>query len=81
MELKIETGIPIPSDVKGQSLSEMSKFFRDMQVANSVLVPTGMVKAKDPGSKIRSWFRVAQKHGAKFVVRTVDGGYRIWRIA
>lgn len=67
---KIEKGVPAPE-------GKESKYpFRAMEVGDSFFVPGGN------GNRVSSSATMAGKRTArKFMLRCVDGGVRVWRVA
>jgi hypothetical protein len=71
-EIKIEKGVPLPSNARGP-LSKLP--FEQMEIGDSVFFP-GKKAAQMSGYLAKS------RHlGKQFTARTLDGGCRIWRIA
>ena len=70
-DIKIDTGIPIP-----RKRSELKYPFGALRVGESLFVNNCT-----PGALSGSRQYAAQKYGFKFVMRTVEGGVRVWRIA
>lgn len=78
MEIKLETGIPIPSRAK----SEAAKYpWKEMKVGNSFVVPRingePMQLTRDRANKAVTY---AKKYGHKYCTRTIEAGIRVWRI-
>ena len=71
---QIETGIPVTN---GKRTGTASRYpFAQLQVDQSFLVKDRKVDT------VRSAACMASKRlGVKFVVRSVDGGVRVWRVA
>lgn len=68
----IEKGVPVPPRDNGRT----AKYpWADMRVGDSFFVP-GVKTNAMAGSKAQA----AKKHNAKYSMRSVDGGVRIWRI-
>ena len=68
----IEKGVPVPPHGKGKT----AKYpWADMCVGDSFFVPG--VKINTLAS---SKAQAAKKHNAKYAMRSVDGGVRVWRI-
>ena len=68
---KIDKSVPIPEVAH----TKPSKYpFADMKSGDSFFVKGGVSKRFTSGN---SW---AKTHGGKFIVRTVTGGIRVWRI-
>ena len=68
----IEKGIPVPPHGNGST----AKYpWADLCVGDSFFVP-GVKTNAMVGSKAHA----AKKHNAKYSMRSVDGGVRIWRI-
>lgn len=65
--IKIEHGIPFP---------QKSVYpFKAMEVGDSFFVP-------NPKKSIRAMASIAgTRHGRKFLVRSIEGGVRVWRVA
>lgn len=68
-KLKIDKDVPIPARRNGAIP------FANMQSGDSVFVPGEVMK--NPASSAKQW---AAKHGGEFIVRRVEGGYRVWRV-
>lgn len=80
-KLKIEDGIPISDKlfVRRSKYSIMTK----MKVGQSVFVECSKSEAKSESSKCRSYINSygrKQNPIHKYSFRTVDGGFRVWRI-
>lgn len=67
----IETTVPIPKDNKGPKRKYP---FAGMQVGDSFFVKDGIANRL---SGICSYWQ--EKTGTKYMVRTVEGGIRVWR--
>ena len=74
MAMKIEKCIPIPAK-NSRGYSGLSGTLRLMDVGDSVLVPNSI---KSPG---RLASNIAQITNRKFVTRSTQEGWRVWRIA
>lgn len=70
MKYEIEKDIPIP-EVSGKGRSKYP--FPEMEVGDSIF--------SDNVSIRQAAYAYARRKGKKFVVRQVDGGYRVWREA
>ena len=72
---EIEKGIPIPPRKKGGQYH--SKYgWREMEVGDSKFIPN------EKQSKITTIsIGYGKRHKQKFIVRTVEGGVRVWRVA
>ncbi len=69
----IETGIPAPKSKYGNTKYP----FERMAVGDSFLVAAGVAHRVSAAASSR-----AKRHpGEQYVVRTVDGGMRVWRVA
>lgn len=73
-EFKIEDGIPIP-----QSGTINRYPWKQLAVGQSFFVPNGTRTAI--GACIAGANKSKHNNGAKFSLRSVEGGVRVWRIA
>lgn len=72
---KIEKNIPIPKADRGSGSGRNEKYpWSKMVPGDSFFVPQIKVS-----SIIGSAWRASKRHNAKFTVRKVDGGVRVWR--
>lgn len=71
MKFKIEKGVPCPP-------SRRDGFFpwNDLEIGDSFFVPGTDSRRFGANASYSS-----KRYGKKFVVRNVDGGVRVWRIA
>lgn len=80
-KLKIEDGIPIPEQVRPKK----SKYVitREMKVNQSIFIQCSKTDLKNEMGKCRSYvdsYGRKQTPMYKYLFRTVDGGFRVWRI-
>lgn len=75
MDYPIEQGVPMPNtDTNGKR----SKYpFQDMQVGDSFFIAGG--KSAGLAATARNW-AVRNRVQHRFLVRTVEGGVRVWRV-
>ena len=72
-EYKIESGIPIPG---GRRQAHNKKYpWNELDVGQSFFVPG--VAANNFASQAS---RAGKTYGRRFVVRSMDGGIRVWRV-
>ena len=75
---EIESNIPVPAIKPGRPKYP----FRQLAVSESFLVPCGDYEKPEAMNSLTSCRAHAQrKTGWKFVMRSVTGGIRVWRIA
>ena len=72
IEIKIEKGIPIPTITKKYRLSYP---FQYMKVGDSFLVPQDYAEIARCSSQ-----QFGKRHNMKFIMKTLEGYSRIWRI-
>jgi hypothetical protein len=80
--MKIEKDVPVPPRPVGGRPGKYD-VVGQMEVGDSFLVPAGKCPA-NPSNLLPTIYVTAFRHGmrkAKFEVRRVDGGMRVWRTA
>jgi len=75
--MKIEKGIPIPKKIGGQWATTKFGLVHEMEVGDSILFDD-VTTAAAATSRLRT---AKRKKGFKFCVRSVEGGFRVWRLA
>lgn len=77
---KIEKGIPCPG--KWERANSKTTLFDKMEVGDSFLIPcNGDTRTKERNKLYSHCFCFSKSHPPfKFLVRSVDGGIRCWRV-
>ena len=73
--IRIETNVPIPQ-ANGGRYRACKYPWRELRPGDSFYVAKGNRNSINAG--VRNW---SAKLGAKFTVRTMDGGVRVWRVS
>jgi hypothetical protein len=74
-EFAIEKGLPIPAPTRGRPPRYP---FSKLEIGDSFLVAGDGANLLKDLSNCASYHR--RNHGGNFVVRTVEGGVRVWRV-
>lgn len=71
---EIEKGIPVPKRIERGGRSPLYPF-KEMGIGDSIFIPGD--RSKHP----TNWHGYyAKRTGFKFVIRKVEGGFRVWRV-
>lgn len=82
MNIIIEDGIPIPEKNAGRKLSPYTEVMLVMAVGQSFFVPTeSAAETKLVSTRLKARWNSATLKDRRFTSRTVEGGFRIWRVA
>ena len=84
--MKIEKNVPIPEMTGGRpkvGIQISDETWDKMRVGDSIFVPleAGRDIRKESGRLGQQRSRAQYRLGRKFTLRTLDDGWRIWRIA
>jgi hypothetical protein len=80
INIPIEKGIPIPPNPREGGHGNTKYPFRAMEVGDSIFIPCTLTELPGVRNRVHSATRHYTKNGITFTSRTVEGGFRVWRI-